>query len=99
MSDTSTLALARHEASGKATCNRQIVLRLLTDNPGMTAVELWRVANTTGFGSGLTRHELSRRLPELRKVGLACNGAARVCEVAGTKQMTWYVEFRAIGIN
>lgn len=90
MTDTSTLALTTHEASGKATCNRRMVLQLVTDFPGMTAVELWRVANTTGFGGGLTRHEVSRRLPELRKAGLVFNGVARLCEVAGTKQMTWH---------
>ena len=92
MNDTSTLARVKHEASGKATCNRQLVLKLVEAYPDSTAVELFRLANVTGFGGGLSRHEISRRLPELRRAGLVCNGEARKCQVSGTKQMTWRIE-------
>jgi hypothetical protein len=67
--------------------NRRGVLNLVTDHPGLTSVELWRNANE--LGRDLSRHEISRRLPELRKAGLVVNGPARTCSVAGSRQMTW----------
>lgn len=88
MPDTSTIARTKHEKSGKATCNRQRVLRLVEAMPSATAVELHDYSRRV-LGLNLTRHEISRRLPEIRKAGLVFNGEPRTCRVSGTKQMTW----------
>jgi hypothetical protein len=83
---TSRAAADRMNASGKVGRDAAIVLRVLRDNPGYTAVELF---NSQGENC-LTRHDFSRRLPELRDAGLAENGPARKCQYAGTLQLTWH---------
>lgn len=87
MPTTSELARRNHESSGKADSHRELTLGLVRQYPGCTAVELFR--RQRGLFEQLTRHEISRRLPELRKAGLVVNGEARRCSVAGTKQVTW----------
>lgn len=87
LADTSADARNKHERSGTAMSNRRSVLNLVMEHPGLTAVELWRTANELSLG--LSRHEISRRLPELRKAGIVINGPARKCAVAGSRQMTW----------
>ncbi len=86
--DTAAEARDTHERSGAAMSKRRAVLNLVTDHPGLTSVELWRNANE--LGRDLSRHEISRRLPELRKAGLVINGPPRKCAVAGSRQMTWH---------
>ena len=86
MQPTSAIARDRHEASGNATCNRGKVLCLVQCHEGCTAVELWKFQQRYL----LSRHEISRRLPELRKAGLVRNGEPRKCRVSGSKQLTWY---------
>jgi CRP-like cAMP-binding protein len=87
--ETSEDARDTHERSGSAMSARRAVLNLVGDHPGLTAVELWHHDRGSRTG-GLTRHEVSRRLPELRKAGLVINGPARKCSVAGSRQMTWH---------
>lgn len=86
--DTSTEARDTHERSGTAMTNRRAVLNLVAEHPGLTSVELWQKAGASGLG--LSRHEISRRLPELRKAGIVINGPPRKCAVAGSRQMTWH---------
>ena len=81
---TSTIAHANHESSGTATGNREAVLWYVEQFPGLTAVELWTETTTR-----LSRHEISRRLPELRKAGLIHNGPARKCRINGSQMLTW----------
>jgi len=86
---TSELAHTHHESTGKAESHRERVYRLVQQHPDHTAVELWqKVWNEDG---DLSRHEISRRLPELRKLGLVHNGPARECRACGSKQMTWLI--------
>lgn len=82
---TSHLAAAAVEASGRAGSDRAKLVRAVELHPGHTAVELIGLM----MCEGVTRHNASRRLAELRKAGLVTNGPARVCSVSGTKQMTW----------
>ena len=89
MTTTSIEALNKHEDSGRVALHRKAVLRLVTNHPGSTAVQLhdnqWDLIDEYQ----LERHEISRRLPELRKSGLVHNGEPMVCTVSGSKQMTW----------
>lgn len=87
MQPTSVLAHDQHETSGKAESGRQRVLCLVRESSGSTACELY----TWLFGAyGLTRHEISRRLPELRAAGLVHNGEKRKCRIKGNLQLTWF---------
>lgn len=72
--------------NGKRAKHALIVLGLVRRFPGYTAVELTR---EQGPG-GLERHEVSRRLSDLRNAGMVREGATRPCRVAGTNQTTWY---------
>lgn len=84
---TSAEAEARHTASGarQAHCNR--VLALVRNRPGSTSVELWQ-AQAWQPGC-LDRHEVSRRLADLRHKGQVRQGDARECRVNGTRMVTW----------
>ena len=83
--DTSHEAAAQVEQSGRAGSDRAKMLEAVTRFPGHTAVELVGLV----MCQGVTRHNASRRLAELRKAGLVKNGPARVCSVAGTKMLIW----------
>jgi hypothetical protein len=97
MTATSAQARSDHERSGTATANRAIVLAYVRAVRGQTAVELYERAKR--LGTSLTRHEFSRRLPELRKAGLVKNGNARQCRKNGTRQMTWYAVSLALNVR
>ena len=84
---TSIEARDQHESSGTAASHRETILKLVRVMPGSTAVELHRWQYQ--YGHNLERHEISRRLPELRAKQLVHNGEPRVCTVSGSKQMTW----------
>lgn len=79
---TSHEAGDRHEATGKAASNRQACLEVVRNRDGLTAAEI-------SAWAGLERHEASRRLPELRAMGLVVNGKARRCTVMCSRAMTW----------
>ena len=87
MAATSEIARQEHELSGKASTNRERIFRLAIAKPDSTAGEIYRAATLMGWG--ISRHEVSRRLPELRKAGRLVNGEVRRCEVLGSKSMTW----------
>lgn len=79
---SSVEAAVGHIASGKLTANLLALLQLVTAYPDSTAVELCE--KTT-----LERHEVSRRLPDLRMRGLVYNGEPRDCKVNGSRMLTW----------
>jgi hypothetical protein len=81
--DTSREAASKIEASGEASNQRKRCLLAVNENPGQTAAE---IAQATG----MERHVPSRRLPELRDVGLVKNGESRQCAVTGNSSMTWF---------
>lgn len=81
---TSHEAAERHTASGARGRHCRLVLTLVQENPGATAVELYAVQQE------LERHEVSRRLADLRNAGLVCQGEPRACTVRGTRMVTWY---------
>lgn len=84
--DTSRHAERRHRASGAMSAHVRIVAELVRKHPSSTAVELFEAQTGT---ERLTRHEVSRRLPDAEKDGLVKRGPARLCRVAGTLQTTW----------
>lgn len=90
MRTTSLIARDKHEESGNAETNRRRVLSLVQRCDGSTAVELWSSQWPTLPNEQLTRHEISRRLPELRAAGLVHNGERRKCRVKLNLQMTWF---------
>lgn len=65
-----------------ATDHRRRLLAAVLSHPGLTCAELARQV-------GLDRHQCGKRLPELRQSGLIDNGPARVCSIAGSRQMVW----------
>ena len=85
---TSHLAAQRMERSGQAATNREKCLREVRRMPGQTAAEIALMV-------GLERHEPSRRLPELRRLGLVSNGndaigrISRICVVTGNLSVVW----------
>ncbi len=84
---TSEAAAKLVEARGIASDHRRRCLAAVLRAPGSTAAE---IAEATG----LERHEPSRRLPELRKLGLVESRAARKCSVLGSRQITWWPVLR-----
>ncbi len=85
---TSIDAGEQHAKSGRLSSNCKVALQLVTLYPGKTAVELF---NCQGDLGSMQRHEMSRRLADLKNAGLVKQGDPRVCEFAGTKQVTWYL--------
>lgn len=72
---TSDAAAIAHAASGRLSRNVRIVVKLVRQNPGLTAVELH--CRQVEKGMDLTRTEISRRLPDAEKRGLVRKGPAR----------------------
>lgn len=83
---TSDQAAIEHARSGRLTGNRALCLELVREYPGYTACELHHAQGDRGT---MDRHEVSRRLADLKNMGLVRHGPARECEVAKTKQVTW----------
>lgn len=82
--ESSHLAAARMDASGRRDAHARIVLSLVAANPGSTSVELHRLA-----AGRLERHEVSRRLADLERLGRVVRGPSRLCGVKGTLMLTW----------
>ena len=81
--ETSREAAIAAEKSGSAGCQRTACLRAVRDMPGSTAAEIAAYLE-------LERHVPSRRLPELRRLGLVRNGPARICREQGKRSLTWW---------
>jgi CRP-like cAMP-binding protein len=81
--DTSHLAAEAVEREGHASRQREACLKVVRATPGLTAAEIAKAA-------GLERHAPSRRLPELRDLGLVRNLDDRTCTVTRRLSMTWW---------
>jgi len=88
MTSTSELARANHERSGAAQTHRETVLSLVRNWPNHTAVELWQIERDHGDGN-MDRHEVSRRLPEIERMGLIHRGEKRACSSNGNLMVVW----------
>jgi transposase-like protein len=66
------------------------VLKLIERYPGHTACELARRLGTDDASALRWRYAISRRAADLAKKHFVRKGSARVCEVTGTDQVTWY---------
>lgn len=78
-------AAERVTASGRRDANARAVLALVTTHPGQTSVELWQLS-----AGRLERHEVSRRLADLERLGRVTRGPLRACRVRGTTMLTWH---------
>jgi hypothetical protein len=88
--DTSGEAADAHEASGRRDRHANLVFALVQAHPGSTAVELWDRAQPEVKAELKERHEVSRRLSDLRAAGFVVQGEKRRCSVKGTTQVAWY---------
>lgn len=70
--------------SGERQRQCDMVLAVVTANPGMTSKELTRYAPPS-----TDRYTFSRRLPDLEKKGLVQRGEMRKCSVGGKLSVTW----------
>jgi DNA-binding transcriptional ArsR family regulator len=80
--ETSRAAAIDMEKSGQAKTDRLRCLQAVRDWPGLTAGEYAERLK-------VERAVVSRRLPELRELGLVENGEARPCNTNAKKAMTW----------
>lgn len=76
---TSAMAGRHVRACGCAQRHRDLCLRAVRRQPGLTAREI-------EARIGIKAH---KRLPELRADGLIHNGSVRTCRVSGRMAMTW----------
>jgi hypothetical protein len=79
---TSRIAAERLRASGALGKQAQALLEAVRTWPGSTAVEIAQRAQ-------IDRYAVSRRLPELQRVGQVRRGPPRDCSVNGRPQCTW----------
>ena len=80
---TSHQAAAAFTKSGARAARKLAVLDFLRAHPaGMTSFEIARAMNRD-------RHEIAKRLPDLRRDGFITNGAARICRITGKLALTW----------
>ena len=80
---TSHLAVEQIAKSGALAAQRQVCLRAVHDEPGLTAAEILAKVECE-------RHVPSRRLPDLRKAGLVVSNRPRICRVTGSTSLTWW---------
>lgn len=78
----------RHERSGRLKANLAIVFALVKREPGSTSVELHAAQ---GDRSDLDRHEVSRRLADLKNAGRVRQGPAKECSIKRTAMVSWWV--------
>lgn len=86
---TSAAAEAEHTASGVRGEHCQRVLGLVRQMPGSTYVEL-TVEGQAGHMSPLDKHEIMRRLNDLRQAGLVRHGTPRRCRIKSRSMVTWW---------
>lgn len=82
--ETSALAAAHHERTGRATSNRLKVEREVTLHPNQTYREI-------AAAIGLDCVETMRRLNDLERAGLVAKGPERPCTESsnGNRMTTW----------
>lgn len=81
---TSYMAAARAESSGQIRTDARVCLEAVQRFPGSTSREL-------ASASGLDRHAVARRLPELERAERIRKGPKRKCRIAGTLAVTWEI--------
>jgi hypothetical protein len=86
--ETSKLAAQQMFSSGAMDTQRAMVYDILVDNQGLTSREL---ADLSEGDMHQQRQIFSRRLPDLKNLGLAKQGLARVCSSCNRKCVTWYL--------
>lgn len=79
------LAVAEHTANGKREANLRLVLGVVRQRPGLTMREIH--AALPSIREGI---EVSRRLWDLERLGLAEKGADRACTVSGREVSTFW---------
>lgn len=75
--------IERHEATGRRTSNKEIVLQAVFEEPGQTSREYAEAI-------GVDRHEVRRRLTDLLGDGLVWQGAVRKCSFGRGTALTWW---------
>lgn len=81
---TSVLSGEQLTDSGARALQKNQVLRVVENYPGLTSRELSRA-------SGIANEILHKRLPDLKRDGFLTTGNARRCQVTGRQAMTWIV--------
>ncbi len=81
---TSKQASRTYTKTGQRDSDKQRVLAAVVQYPNRTSKELAQL-------TGIDRHLLAKRLPDLRADGRVQNGETRVCSVSGNGAMTWEV--------
>ena len=82
---SSKLAEIGHSKRGKRQGNCAKLEAFVLLHPGMTSLEI-------AHATGMDRHEVSRRLADLKNDGRATQGVMRKCHVNGHAMLTWRVE-------
>ena len=93
---TSQEAEDRITASGRRAAHKRVVLELVRLYPGCTAIELWARAPAEVVSMLKEPQEVRRRLVDLRYAGLVRQDGFKVCNIRGTRMVTW-VEARGDG--
>jgi hypothetical protein len=70
-------------SSGERARQCDLALRMVTEHPGCTSLEL----STLKI---LDRYQTARRLPELEKAGWVRRGPIRQCKVGARPAVTWF---------
>jgi len=78
-------AADKHFRTGTQWQHFKIIYTALKDHPGSTSKELTRHCS-------LDRHQIARRLPEMARMNLVEKGPSRICEMGGTRALTWSVK-------
>jgi hypothetical protein len=86
---TSDLAASEHTRSGKRGRHARLVLQLVRDLPGRTAIELWHEAGAAAQAELKEPQEVRRRLTDLLHIGLVQQSGQRKCRIRGNTMMTW----------
>jgi hypothetical protein len=89
--ETSRIADAQHEASGKKQRNADLVLSLVKRFPGKTANELFEAANDLEQMRLCDFYEIRRRLTDLHHAGKVKVVEQRNCKIKGSLMQTWEV--------
>jgi hypothetical protein len=80
---TSLLAAEHFTTSGKRSEKKRAMLHfLLTQSEPLTSFEI-------AVAMGWDRHDVAKRLPDLRADGFAMNGPLRPCRITGKAALTW----------
>lgn len=69
--------------SGAHAAQKDLTASAVQRYPGMTSMQLARV-------TGMDRHMVARRLPDLAKEGRAFRGAKAVCPISNITVCTWW---------